>query len=250
MVATHCAVNGGACILPKYTSAKSAILIIHFLDIMRAMENVIYKLSLSFRRALPERVKVFLRLGKLALTSYPPAAPIIPQKLLDDCRVLSTREVMLDHMPKNAVVGEIGTLYGDFSRLILEKCQPAALHIFDLNFDDLHDDVRNAAVVTQHLGASAERLSHFADDTFDWLYVDGDHSYKGVMADIEAAKTKIKPGGFMAFNDFARIVRTGFGTLGVQQAVSEFAVKENWKFVYFCFQGNALYEVVLKRPES
>jgi len=34
--------------------------------------------------------------------------------------------------------------------------------------------------------------------------VDADHDYAGVCSDLEAARTKVKPGGFMALNDYYR----------------------------------------------
>ncbi len=91
-------------------------------------------------------------------------------------------------------------------------------------------------------------LAQFDNETFDWIYVDADHTYRGVKRDIEAAAPKIKKGGLIIFNDFARISRSSLGVFGVHQAVCEFAVNERWPFEYFCFQGDALYDVALKKP--
>ena len=43
-----------------------------------------------------------------------------------------------------------------------------------------------------------------------------------------ATKARVKPGGLLVFNDFARIVRPGLGVFGVHQAVCEFAVADGW----------------------
>jgi predicted O-methyltransferase YrrM len=83
---------------------------------------------------------------------------------------------------------------------------------------------------------------------FDWIYVDADHSYEAVVADIAAALPRVKPGGMLVFNDFARIVRKGFGVFGVQQAVAEFAVRSGWQVAFFCLNGEALYDIALRRP--
>ena len=50
------------------------------------------------------------------------------------------------------------------------------------------------------------------------------------------------------FNDFARIVRPGFGVYGVHQAVCEFAAAEGWPVAFLCLSGEANYDIALRRP--
>ena len=64
-------------------------------------------------------------------------------------------------------------------------------------------------------------LSGFPDAHFDWIYVDADHSYEGLLRDANAAATKVKPGGFLVFNDFAH-ADPFLGAYGVQRAVADF----------------------------
>ena len=52
----------------------------------------------------------------------------------------------------------------------------------------------------------------------------------------------------MVFNDFCRISGKALGVFGVHQAVCEFIVQEEWGVEYFCFQGDALYDIALKKP--
>ncbi len=212
------------------------------------MNKILYKMNISLRRLMPERMKVILRLIKLSLMPYPAYAPIIPQSLLSGCKLMSSREEMLYSLPKNAVIGEVGSLYGDLSRDILERCSPKELHLFDIDFSPLYEDVATSPVVHKHAGLSIDTLHQCGNSSFDWIYIDADHTYQGVMADIKAAMPKVKPGGYLIFNDFARITPHGFGTFGVHQAVCEFAVAENWTFEYFCLQENALYDVALRKP--
>ena len=204
--------------------------------------------SALLRRIIPEPVKKPLRLVRFALTPTSSSAPSLPQESLDGCKFLSNRDYMLNFLPKNSVVCEVGTLYGDFSKKIIETCAPRELHLLDIDFTPLRDDVRTHTAVKLHKGSSAQILSSFADNYFDWIYIDGDHTHKGVKADIAAAIPKLKPGGYLVFNDFARITQKKLGTFGVHQAVCEFVQEYKWKLAYFCFEVEALYDVALQKP--
>ena len=208
-----------------------------------------YRLELAIRRALPEGLKQYWRLGRLALRPDAPFAPAIPQAQLEGCKLLTDRIEMLRRLPQGGVVAEIGTYKGDFARAMLDIMQPARLHLADVTFSLCRADVLADPRVVQHEGLSVPFLQSCADSSFDMIYVDADHGYDAVRADIAAAAPKVKPGGYLAFNDFARIIRRGFGVLGVQQAVSEFAVASGWPVAYFCLEGEALYDIALRRPE-
>jgi len=62
----------------------------------------------------------------------------------------------------------------------------------------------------------------FPDNTLDVVFIDGDHSYEGVMADIKAWLPKIKPGGLMTGHDFHLIT-------GVRRAVED-SLGDKWIF--------------------
>ncbi|MEI8146511.1 MAG: class I SAM-dependent methyltransferase [Alphaproteobacteria bacterium] len=207
-----------------------------------------YKIELYLRRAVPEQLKIMIRAAKLLFSAAPPAAPDIPQHLLTDCKMLSSRFDFLHHVEKGGSICELGTLRGDFARSILAIAEPRTLSLVDVNIENCAADVLAHPVVKQHKMLSTDFLQTIPDETFDLIYVDADHSYQAVKADIHAAKSKVKVGGLLAFNDFARIVRPGLGQFGVHQAVCEFMVEDKWPMVYFCFQGEALYDVVLRRP--
>lgn len=208
-----------------------------------------YRVELAIRRALPESLKQYWRLARLATRSDEPFAPAIPQSQLEGCQLLSDRIEMLRRLPQGGVVAEIGTYKGNFARDILDIMQPARLHLADVTFSLCRADVLADPRVQRHEGLSVTFLQSCADASFDMIYVDADHGYEAVCADIAAAFPKVKPGGYLAFNDFARIIRRGFGVLGVQRAVSEFAVASGWPVAYFCLEEEALYDIVLRRPE-
>lgn len=54
---------------------------------------------------------------------------------------------------------------------------------------------------------SMEALKQFEDNSLDWVYIDGDHSYKAVMEDVIAWSGKVKSGGILAGDDYVRSAR-------------------------------------------
>ena len=71
----------------------------------------------------------------------------------------------------------------------------------------MHDRVaarfaREASVVV-HRGASSDVLATFEDGHFDWVYIDGNHSYAFVLNDLRLSLAKTKPGGAIAGDDYS-----------------------------------------------
>ena len=52
---------------------------------------------------------------------------------------------------------------------------------------------------------SMEALSDFADDRLDFVYIDGNHSFKFVAEDIFEWSKKVKPGGVISGHDYVRM---------------------------------------------
>lgn len=69
---------------------------------------------------------------------------------------------------------------------------------------------------------SVEAAKRFDDGSLDFVYIDGDHSYEGVTADIYAWLPKVKPGGILAGDDYIRSNRDK-RFYDVIRAVDEFA---------------------------
>lgn len=57
------------------------------------------------------------------------------------------------------------------------------------------------------------------DDSLDFVYIDGDHSYTGCKTDLEVYYKKVKAGGLFAGHDY------GATNTGVKRAVLEFCAK-------------------------
>ena len=61
---------------------------------------------------------------------------------------------------------------------------------------------------------SVKAAAHFQDASLDFVFIDADHSYEHVKADIEAWKPKMKVGGMLSGHDYGE-------PCGVKQAVDE-----------------------------
>jgi len=210
------------------------------------MTSWLPRLSLSLRGHLPGRLRHVLRLGRHLVAKGQPSMAI-PPELLADCRVCASRNELVKNLPRGGRVAEVGTYRGDFARHILAACDPAELHLIDLDFSLLDRALAADARVTMHQGLAQHVLAQFPDDHFDWIYIDGDHSYGGASGDARAAATKVKPGGHLVFNDFAH-ADPYLGAYGVHRAVAEFAVTRGWKFAWWAYEPNGLYDVALQRP--
>ena len=204
------------------------------------------RLALAIRSRLPERLRRVLRLGRHVMATGQPSRHI-PPELLAGCRMCASRNDLVTNLPKRARVAEVGTYRGGFARHILDACDPAELHLIDIDVSQLDPAVAADRRVTVHRGLSDQMLARFPDDHFDWIYIDGDHSFDGASRDARVAATKVRPGGHLVFNDFAH-ADAYLGAYGVHRAVVEFAVTRGWPFVWLAYEPNALYDVALQRP--
>ena len=134
---------------------------------------------------------------------------------------------MLSLMPRAGRCAEICVWNGEFSRAILETTAPEQLVLIDpwemlaergegpavhRKWDDadfmgdMYFRVAGAFADLPHVilckGYSVPVLSSFPDDYFDWVYIDGNHRYEHVSADLRIAAAKVRPGGIIAGDDF------------------------------------------------
>ena len=68
---------------------------------------------------------------------------------------------------------------------------------------------------------------------FDRIYVDGDQSYEGATADLEQYRSKVKPGGFVAGDDYARNPN-GWMKDSVTRAVDDIIARGLYEEVELC----------------
>lgn len=70
--------------------------------------------------------------------------------------------------------------------------------------------------------SSREAAIGQVNGSLDFVFIDADHSYEGVVSDIEAWLPKLKPGGLLAGHDYDN---PDFPKFGVKRAVDEFCVR-------------------------
>ncbi len=134
----------------------------------------------------------------------------------------------------HTVGAEIGVWHGHFSRVLIQQ-DLAALHLIDPWYvppekrwvrvsiyeetpDKLREEFPDLDTLFIHKGYSQDVVHEFHDEYFDWVYVDGDHSYEGASSDLRLYTPKLKPGGLMICDDYSD--RGPWGR-GVIEAVDE-----------------------------
>lgn len=72
---------------------------------------------------------------------------------------------------------------------------------------------------------SVDAAKDFADESLDFVYIDGNHEYKYVKEDIELWTPKVRKGGIVAGDDY---YMTRAGNMGVIQAVNDYAAQQGY----------------------
>ncbi|MDX2309450.1 MAG: class I SAM-dependent methyltransferase [Hyphomicrobium sp.] len=210
------------------------------------MRDAFKLLELRLRALAPRSIRQIYRMGR-SLAAEGTRAPSFPVELTAGSEVCASRYDMLRRLPKGGIVAELGTETGKFASQILSIVEPDKLHVVDLDYRRFDQSLSADPRLVQHTGMTYEIISRFPDQHFDWVYIDADHSYRGVLRDARASSPKIKPGGLMIFNDFAHI-DPNLGRYGVMQAATEFAVEAKWPLRYFALEPSALYDVAFRKP--
>ena len=182
---------------------------------------------------------------------YVDVAPQLGERHIRNCRFVPSRVNLIGLMPKDAVVCEVGTAYGAFAGEIVQRASPRTFHIIDRDmslFDAPHfsKEIEGGRVVL-HEGDSSLALADFEDGYFDWIYIDADHRYEGVVKDIAAARLKVMDGGFILFNDYTTWSPREAEKYGVMKAVNEFCIREDWEIVFFAFQASGYFDVAVRK---
>jgi len=180
---------------------------------------------------------------------------MLTEKQIENCCLLADRNAVLQKMKRGGNVAEVGVLTGQFSRTILDLCSPSKLHLIDIDLTrySIGEQFKNeiaSGIVQLHQGDSSSILRDFPDDYFDFVYIDGDHSYQGVKRDIQAGNSKVKHDGFLIFNDYTYWSPVECVPYGVIQAVNELCLDGDWEMIYFALAYYMYCDVALKRRKA
>lgn len=149
------------------------------------------------------------------------------------------RMKLLSQLPKGGVGVEVGVWKGNFSVKLLEHTKPTQLHLVDpwkamsipgarysttqKVMDQMFVDVSSRFYIDDRVCiyrmTSVDAAQLFNPGELDWVYLDGDHSYEGVYADLEAWSPLLKKGGIMCGDDYSNY---GWWKGGVRKAVNDF----------------------------
>lgn len=155
---------------------------------------------------------------------------------LNDGRV--QRAEFVSSLIKAGDVGaEIGVCAGVFAYYVLLPSQPSKLYLIDPWQYGLQADVEKDPTAEKQSHAdslykkvfnlfssypnveiirlkSEDAVFMFPDEYFDYVYIDGEHSYKAVMRDLTNYFPKVKIGGYIIGDDY--------GWAGIMPAVQDF----------------------------
>ena len=183
----------------------------------------------------------------------------IKPELMDNIIIIPNRGVLLDLMPKNGFVAEIGVAEGLYSKQILQQNIPRKLHLIDSwpprkghSTNDARQAVEKnfAAKISEgvakvHQGVSWEVLREFPDSYFDWVYIDAGHDYNSVKKDLNLCKKKVKMGGYICGHDYITW-SNALDRFGVVEAVNEFINETASPMVYLTNQRNRHLSYAIK----
>ena len=146
----------------------------------------------------------------------------------------------------DSVVGlEIGTCRAESTAYLLEKC-PNIIKLYTIDpykaYDDWNGEITQETVdrfreiaaknltrfgdrvlmIRETSAEAVEKIKVLADgkEQFDFIFVDGDHSYDATLADCEAYYPLLKKGGFFCGHDYSNLET-------VKRAVTDFRNKNN-----------------------
>jgi hypothetical protein len=184
-----------------------------------------------------------------------------------------TRQQMVEALvPKGGVIAEVGTFEGEFLEDCYRLCAPTRLVSIDLfegitcsgnqdgnsmkynvNMGDVHTALlakyKNDPKVEFYKGNSGGILRTFPDNTFDMIYIDGDHAYEGCLRDLLLSHQKIKSGGWIMGHDYdmnMEKAQTRY-EFGVKQAVDEYCRDYNQSIYAKAMDGCVGYAIQVKK---
>ena len=200
-----------------------------------------------------------------------PDYPKLSSNNLRDARLYANRADMIAALPirRMGIVAEIGVWRAEFSKVLIDTLKPSRFMAFDVftghhyknwnnqTGEQLFDGLTHRQfyeremaafgdIVTVIEGSSQETLRAHTNQSFDLVYVDGDHVYEAVKADAELATKMISDAGVLVFNDYI-LLDESHGPYGVVPVVNELVVNQGWSIVGFSLDYHLYCDIALRR---
>lgn len=167
-----------------------------------------------------------------------------------------SRNVVLKRLAKHTVGAEVGVWKGDFAAQMLRIVRPQKLYLVDpwqfmpdhdhahtryggsiaksvKDMDEVHEYVQARfrkeiarSQVNICRGDLAALVRQTPPPVLDWVYIDGDHNYPSVAADLANAVRLVRSGGFILGDDY---IDDGWWGDSVIRAVNEVIKKGDAK---------------------
>jgi hypothetical protein len=177
--------------------------------------------------------------------------PVLDARMLVNSTLFPSRELALDYMPAGGVCAEVGTQTGYFAKEMIARMSPSKFHIYDIDYTPFDRQWFEADLasgrVELHKGDSSSLLAQAADRYFDFIYIDGDHSYAGVCKDLAQAGLKVKDDGIIACNDYTIYSPLEGMKYGIPRAVNEFCAAEGFEVLYLALHPWGYHDIGLCR---
>lgn len=146
---------------------------------------------------------------------------------------------------------EIGCAFGGFSRTVLSQWKGKTYYMIDpwikqssevyrektdgVDYDRWYEDCCGVAKDDPRAklirALSVDGAKQFDDGQLDFAYIDGNHSYRNAMEDMDAWWPKVKIGGMMAGHDFLNKTDEGW-FCEVERAVIRWSSEHNAPFMF------------------
>lgn len=159
---------------------------------------------------------------------------------------------------------EVGTDHGQYAQQLCEGIPDLGLFCVDpwVAYTEGHD-VKTQEDVNKIYEEAVERLrpyfctllrstsmdavSLFEDNSLDFVFVDGNHSYDYVLEDITEWYKKVKPGGIIAGHDYKVDPVNDYGVI---EAVEKFTTDNNISPWFVLHAGGKLVDcwMIIKQP--